>query len=58
MNSHDVTVITRAVNPEDANFTSHPKNFVPVTTTRRGVRPGFTWTMPPASVEVIGVQPR
>ena len=47
------TVITLAGNPEDANSTSHPRNVVPVTTTLRGVKPGFTYALPPNSIVVI-----
>ena len=47
------TVITLAGNPEDTNSTSHPRNVVPVTTTLSGVKPGFTYTLPPNSVVVI-----
>jgi len=47
------TVITLAGNPEDTNSTSHPKNVVPVTTTLSGVKPGFTYTLPPTSIVVL-----
>jgi alpha-L-arabinofuranosidase len=47
------TVITLAGNPEDTNSTSHPKTVVPVTTTLRGVKPGFTYALPPTSIVVI-----
>jgi alpha-N-arabinofuranosidase len=48
-----VTVITLAGNPEDTNSTSHPRNVVPVTSTLSGVKPGFTYTLPPNSIEKI-----
>lgn len=47
------TVITLAGNPEDTNSTSHPRNVVPVTTTLRDVKPGFTYALPPTSIVVI-----
>ena len=52
------TVITLAGNPEDTNSTSHPKNVVPVTTTLRGIKPGFTYTLPPNSIVVIKLKAR
>jgi len=47
------TVITLAGNPEDTNSTSHPRNVVPVTTTLRGVKPGFIYTLPANSIVII-----
>ena len=52
------TVITLAGNPEDTNSTSHPRNVVPVTTTVRGMKPGFIYTLPPYSVVVIRLKTR
>jgi alpha-N-arabinofuranosidase len=47
------TAITLAGNPEDTNSTSHPKNVIPVTTTLYGVKPSFTYTLPPNSIVVL-----
>jgi alpha-N-arabinofuranosidase len=47
------TVITLSANPEDTNSIRRPRNVVPVTTTISGVKPGFTYTMPPYSVVVL-----
>ncbi len=52
------TVITLAGNPEDTNSTSHPRNVVPVTTTLRGIKPGFTCTLPPTSIVIIKLKVR
>ncbi len=52
------TIITLAGNPEDTNSTSHPRNVVPVTTTLRDVKPGFTYALPPTSIVVIKLQAR
>ena len=47
------TVITLAGNPEDTNSIGHPKNVVPVAMTLGGVKPGFTYILPPTSIVVI-----
>ena len=52
------TIITLAGNPEDTNSTSHPRNVVPVTTTLRDVKPGFTYALPPTSIVVIKLKTR
>jgi alpha-N-arabinofuranosidase len=52
------TVITLAGNPEDTNSTSHPRNVVPVTTMLHGVKPGFTYTLPPTSIVIIKLNTR
>jgi alpha-N-arabinofuranosidase len=52
------TVITLAGNPEDTNSSSHPINVVPVTTTLSGVKPSFTYTLPPNSIVVIRLKAR
>ena len=52
------TIITLAGNPEDTNSTSHPRNVVPVTTTLRDVKPGFTYALPPTSIVVIKLKAR
>jgi len=40
-------------NPDDLNSIAEPKRVVPVTKTVRGVKPGFTYKMPPHSVVVL-----
>jgi alpha-N-arabinofuranosidase len=45
--------ITLAGNPNDSNSMAQPKKIVPVTKTVRGIRPGFTYTMPPNSIVVL-----
>ncbi|TAL05718.1 MAG: alpha-N-arabinofuranosidase, partial [Verrucomicrobia bacterium] len=52
------TVITLSANPEDTNSIRRPRNVVPVTTTISGVKPGFTYTMPPYSVVVLKLKTR
>ena len=42
-----------AGNPDDSNSITQPKKIVPVTTTVRGVKPGFTYTLPPHSIVVL-----
>jgi alpha-N-arabinofuranosidase len=50
------TVITLSASPEDTNSIRRPRNVVPVTTTLSGIKPGFTFTMPPYSVVVLKLQ--
>lgn len=52
------TAITLAANPEDTNSIRRPRNVVPVTTTLSGVKPGFTYTLPPYSVVVLKLKTR
>jgi alpha-N-arabinofuranosidase len=52
------TVITLAGNPEDTNSITHPTNVVPVTTTLRGIKPGFAYTLPPTSIVIIKLKAR
>jgi len=52
------TVLALAGNPEDTNSISQPRNVVPVTTTLNGVKPGFTYTMPPCGVVVLKLKTR
>jgi alpha-N-arabinofuranosidase len=52
------TVITLAGNPKDTNSLGRPRNVVPVTTTLRGVKPCFTYTLPPTSIVVIKLRAR
>jgi alpha-L-arabinofuranosidase len=51
-------VITLTGNPEDTNSIRRPRNVVPVTTTLTGIKPGFTFTMPPYSVVVLKLKTR
>ncbi|HEY8993154.1 MAG TPA: alpha-L-arabinofuranosidase C-terminal domain-containing protein [Lacunisphaera sp.] len=52
------SVITLSANPEDTNSIRRPKNVVPVTTTVSGIKPGFTYTMPPHSIVVLRLKTR
>ena len=52
------SAITLAGNPEDSNSITQPKQVVPVTTTVRGVKPGFTYKMPPHSIVVLKLKSR
>ena len=52
------TVIILSANPEDTNSIRRPRNVVPVTTTLNGVKPAFTYTMPPYSVVVLKLKTR
>ena len=51
-------VITLSANPEDTNSIRRPRNVVPVTTTISGVKPGFTYTLPPHSIVVLKLKAR
>ena len=50
--------ITLSGSPEDTNSINRPRNVVPVKTTVRGVKPSFTYTMPPDSIVVLKLMPR
>jgi alpha-N-arabinofuranosidase len=52
------TVITLAGQPEDTNSISHPRNVVPVITTVSGVKPHFSYTLPPNSIVVLKLKAR
>ena len=52
------TVITLSANPEDTNSIRRPRNVVPVTTILSGVKPSFTFTIPPYSVVVLKLKPQ
>ena len=52
------TVITLSASPEDTNSIRRPRNVVPITTTLSGVKPGFSFTLPPYSVVVLKLQTR
>jgi alpha-N-arabinofuranosidase len=47
------SAITLAGNPDDSNSPAQPKKVVPVTTTVGGVKPAFTYKMPPHSIVVL-----
>ncbi len=47
------SAITLAANPDDTNSITQPKNVVPVTTTIRGIKPDFTYDLPPHSIVVL-----
>jgi alpha-N-arabinofuranosidase len=49
--------ITLSGNPDNSNSITQPKKIVPVTKTVRGVKPGFTYTMPPTSIVVLKLKP-
>jgi alpha-N-arabinofuranosidase len=52
------TAITLAANPDDSNSISQPKQVVPVTKTIRGVKPRFSYTLPPNSIVVLKLKAR
>ncbi len=52
------SAITLAGNLEDSNTITQPRNIVPVTTTVRGVKSGFTYTLPPHSIVVLKLKGR
>jgi alpha-N-arabinofuranosidase len=43
-------------NPDDSNSITQPKKVVPVTKMLRGVKPGFTYQMPPTSIVVLKLE--
>lgn len=52
------TAITLSGSPEDTNSINRPRNVVPVTTTVRGVKPQFTYTLPANSIVVLKLKAR
>ena len=52
------SAITLAGNPEDSNSITQPKKIVPLTTTVRGIKPAFTYTLPPHSIVVLKLKAR
>ena len=52
------TAITLAGNPDDSNSMAQPKKVVPVTKTLRGIKPGFTYKLPPSSIVVLKLKAR
>jgi alpha-N-arabinofuranosidase len=53
----EATAITLSGNPDDSNSITQPKKIVPITKTVRGVKPSFTYTMPPTSIVVLKLKP-
>ncbi len=51
------SAITLAGNQNDSNSLAQPKKVVPLPTTVRGVKPGFTYKMPPNSIVVLKLKP-
>ena len=47
------TAITLAGNPDDSNSMTQPKKVFPITKNVRGVKPGFTYALPPSSIVVL-----
>ena len=52
------TAITLAAKPDDTNSISQPKKVIPITTTVDGVKPTFSYTLPPYSVVVLKLRTR
>jgi len=52
------SAITLTGNLEDSNSITQPKKIVPVTTTVRGIKPVFTYTLPPHSIVVLKLKAR
>ncbi len=52
------SAITLAGKLDDSNSITNPKNIVPVTTTVRGVKPGFTYKLPANSIVVLKLKAR
>ena len=51
-------VITLAGNPGDSNTITEPTKVVPTKSTVSGLKPEFTYTMPPHSIVVITLKAR
>ncbi|HEX5400533.1 MAG TPA: alpha-L-arabinofuranosidase C-terminal domain-containing protein [Verrucomicrobiae bacterium] len=52
------TAITLAGNPDDSNSITQPRKIVPVTSTLRGIKPAFIYTIPPHGVVVLKLKTR
>ena len=52
------SAITLSGSPDDSNSITQPKKIIPVTKTVRGVKPGFTYKMPPHSIVVLKLNTR
>jgi alpha-N-arabinofuranosidase len=50
------SAITLAGSPEDLNSISEPKKIIPLTTTVRGVKSVFTYTLPPDGIVVLKLE--
>ena len=50
--------LTLAGKPDASNSITQPKNVVPVTKTIRGLKPNFTYTLPPNSIVVLKLKTR
>lgn len=50
--------ITLAGNLDDSNSLTQPKNIIPLTTTVRGIKPSFTYTLPSNSIVVLRLKAR
>lgn len=50
------TAITLAGAPDDSNSITQPRKVVPVSSTVRGIKPVFTYTMPPHSIVVLKIK--
>jgi alpha-L-arabinofuranosidase len=51
-------VTTLAASPDDTNSIDHPRRVAPVITTHRGLRPSFTYTLPPHGIVVLKLKAR
>jgi alpha-N-arabinofuranosidase len=51
-------VITLAGNPDDSNSITQPRKVVPISTTLRGVKPAFSYVVPPNSIVVLKLKAR
>lgn len=56
--SSKARALTLAGNPEDTNSSSHPRNVIPVESYVGGIKPEFSYTVPPHSVVVLKIQGR
>jgi len=52
------SAITLTGNLDDSNSITQPRKIVPVTKTVRGVKPAFTYTLPPHSIVVLKLKER
>lgn len=50
--------ITLSGCPQDTNSIQHPRNVIPVTSTVFGVKPDFTYALPPTSIVVLKLKAR
>jgi alpha-L-arabinofuranosidase len=52
------SALTLTGNPDDSNSITQPKKIVPLTTTVSGIKPVFTYTLPPDSIVVLKLKAR